>query len=66
MEEIRVFHYLETLDLHGCRLGDSHDFFSHLTSEACSRWVIFKKKNKKKIERKKIDKSVNINENVND
>ncbi|XP_017346653.1 leucine-rich repeat-containing protein 42 [Ictalurus punctatus] len=39
MEEIRVFHYLETLDLHGCRLGDCHDFFSHLTSEACSRLV---------------------------
>ncbi|XP_060744191.1 leucine-rich repeat-containing protein 42 isoform X1 [Tachysurus vachellii] len=37
MEEIRVFHCLETLDLHGCRLGDSHDFFSHLASEACSR-----------------------------
>ncbi|MCI4386206.1 hypothetical protein PGIGA_G00059810 [Pangasianodon gigas] len=39
VDEIRIFHCLETLDLHGCRLGDSHDFFSHLTSEACSRLV---------------------------
>ncbi|KAG7321542.1 hypothetical protein KOW79_014400 [Hemibagrus wyckioides] len=39
MDEIRVFHHLETLDLHGCRLGDHHDFFSHLTSSACSRLV---------------------------
>ncbi|TTH99991.1 Leucine-rich repeat-containing protein 42 [Bagarius yarrelli] len=39
IEEIRVFQSLETLDLHGCRLGDSHEVFSHLTSEACSRLV---------------------------
>ncbi|XP_060753890.1 leucine-rich repeat-containing protein 42 isoform X2 [Neoarius graeffei] len=39
IEEIRVFHCLESLDLHGCRLGDSHDFFTHLTSEACARLV---------------------------
>ncbi|KAK3560809.1 hypothetical protein QTP86_019513, partial [Hemibagrus guttatus] len=39
MEEIRVFHCLETLDLHGCRLGDSHGIFSHLTSPACTRLI---------------------------
>ncbi|KAK1786272.1 hypothetical protein P4O66_017967 [Electrophorus voltai] len=39
IEEIRVFHRLESLDLHGCRLGDSHDIFRHLTSDAFTRLV---------------------------
>ncbi|XP_062872812.1 leucine-rich repeat-containing protein 42 [Trichomycterus rosablanca] len=38
-EEIQVFHGLETLDLQGCRLGDGHNLFTHLTSDACSRLV---------------------------
>ncbi|XP_072547171.1 leucine-rich repeat-containing protein 42 isoform X1 [Salminus brasiliensis] len=39
LEEIQVFHQLESLDLHGCRLGDAHDIFRHITSEAFSRLV---------------------------
>ncbi|KAI4885723.1 hypothetical protein NFI96_017803 [Prochilodus magdalenae] len=39
IEEIRVFHQLEVLDLYGCRLGDSHDIFQHISSEAFSRLV---------------------------
>ncbi|MED6253764.1 hypothetical protein ATANTOWER_000803 [Ataeniobius toweri] len=30
--EIKTFHSLKSLDLFGCRLGDDHDLFRHLTS----------------------------------
>ncbi|KAK7945255.1 hypothetical protein WMY93_000983 [Mugilogobius chulae] len=30
--EIKTFHGLRTLDLFGCRLGDDHEIFQHLTS----------------------------------
>ncbi|KAL0966551.1 hypothetical protein UPYG_G00296600 [Umbra pygmaea] len=36
MEEIKTFRSLKSLDLFGCRLGDSHDIFQHLTSDALS------------------------------
>ncbi|KAG9264727.1 leucine-rich repeat-containing protein 42 [Astyanax mexicanus] len=39
LEEIQVFYQLESLDLYGCRLGDDHDIFRHITSEAFSRLV---------------------------
>ncbi|KAJ0058836.1 hypothetical protein NL108_001085 [Boleophthalmus pectinirostris] len=32
MNEIKTFHGLRTLDLFGCRLGDAHEIFQHLTS----------------------------------
>ncbi|XP_041849009.1 leucine-rich repeat-containing protein 42 isoform X2 [Melanotaenia boesemani] len=32
MEEIRTFHSLKSLDLYGCKLGDNHELFQHLTS----------------------------------
>lgn len=38
LEEIKTFHSLKCLDLFGCRLGDSHDIFQHLTSDALSRY----------------------------
>ncbi|KAL6471661.1 hypothetical protein MHYP_G00203110 [Metynnis hypsauchen] len=39
MDEIQVFHQLEVLDLYGCGLGDSHDIFRYLSSEAFTRLV---------------------------
>lgn len=32
MEEIRAFRCLKSLDLFGCRLGDHHEIFQHVTS----------------------------------
>ncbi|XP_033838401.1 leucine-rich repeat-containing protein 42 isoform X2 [Periophthalmus magnuspinnatus] len=32
INEIKTFHGLRTLDLFGCRLGDAHEIFQHLTS----------------------------------
>lgn len=32
INEIKTFHGLKTLDLFGCRLGDDHEIFQHLTS----------------------------------
>ncbi|KAM6948388.1 leucine-rich repeat-containing protein 42 [Aplochiton taeniatus] len=37
--EIKTFHSLKSLDLFGCRLGDSHDMFQHLTSDSLSSLV---------------------------
>ncbi|KAJ8011484.1 hypothetical protein DPEC_G00058700 [Dallia pectoralis] len=37
LEEIKTFHSLKSLDLFGCRLGDSHDIFQHLTSDTLLR-----------------------------
>ncbi|CAJ1072634.1 leucine-rich repeat-containing protein 42 isoform X2 [Xyrichtys novacula] len=34
MSEIRTFHSLKSLDLFGCRLGDDHEIFLHLTSSS--------------------------------
>ncbi|XP_069050115.1 leucine-rich repeat-containing protein 42 [Lepisosteus oculatus] len=37
LEEIKVFRYLRSLDLSGCRLGDDHELLEHVTSESlCS------------------------------
>ncbi|XP_051553070.1 leucine-rich repeat-containing protein 42-like [Myxocyprinus asiaticus] len=38
MDEIRMFQSLESLDLNGCRLGNNHDIFKYITSEALSRY----------------------------
>ncbi|CAB1326777.1 unnamed protein product [Coregonus sp. 'balchen'] len=40
LEEIKTFHSLKCLDLFGCRLGDSHDIFQHLTSDSLSRSLV--------------------------
>ncbi|XP_029561777.1 leucine-rich repeat-containing protein 42 isoform X1 [Salmo trutta] len=40
LEEIKTFHSLKCLDLFGCRLGDSHDIFQHLTSDALSSSLV--------------------------
>ncbi|XP_046883659.1 leucine-rich repeat-containing protein 42 isoform X1 [Hypomesus transpacificus] len=37
LEEIKKFSSLKSLDLFGCRLGDNHDIFQHLTSDLLSR-----------------------------
>ncbi|XP_029929616.1 leucine-rich repeat-containing protein 42 [Myripristis murdjan] len=37
MNEIKTFHSLKSLDLFGCRLGDSHEIFQHLTSDSLAR-----------------------------
>ncbi|KAJ3594490.1 hypothetical protein NHX12_003797 [Muraenolepis orangiensis] len=34
MREIKTFHSLKSLDLFGCRLGDSHEIFQHLTNSS--------------------------------
>ncbi|KAM3604311.1 uncharacterized protein V6R79_009332 [Siganus canaliculatus] len=34
MDEIKTFHSLRSLDLFGCRLGDDHEIFQHLTSSS--------------------------------
>ncbi|XP_076004401.1 leucine-rich repeat-containing protein 42 [Genypterus blacodes] len=40
MEEIKTFHSLKSLDLFGCRLGDDHDIFQHLTSSSLASNLI--------------------------
>uniref|UniRef100_A0A8C2E2L1 Leucine rich repeat containing 42 n=1 Tax=Cyprinus carpio TaxID=7962 RepID=A0A8C2E2L1_CYPCA len=39
LEEIRQFQNLESLDLYGCRLGDNHEVFKYITSEALASLV---------------------------
>ncbi|XP_050980706.1 leucine-rich repeat-containing protein 42 [Labeo rohita] len=39
LEEIRQFQGLECLDLYGCRLGDNHEVFKYITSEALTSLV---------------------------
>ncbi|ROL44646.1 Leucine-rich repeat-containing protein 42 [Anabarilius grahami] len=39
LEEIRQFQSLECLDLYGCRLGDNHEVFKYITSEALASLV---------------------------
>ncbi|XP_061099505.1 leucine-rich repeat-containing protein 42 [Conger conger] len=39
LEEVKVFHSLQCLDLFGCKLGDNHEILQHLTSEALSSLV---------------------------
>ncbi|XP_062411012.1 leucine-rich repeat-containing protein 42 isoform X2 [Sardina pilchardus] len=33
LDEIKIFQSLHCLDLHGCKLGDGHEIFEHLTSD---------------------------------
>ncbi|XP_074544268.1 leucine-rich repeat-containing protein 42 [Halichoeres trimaculatus] len=40
MNEIRAFHSLKSLDLFGCRLGDNHEIFLHLTSSSLASSLI--------------------------
>ncbi|KAM3865873.1 leucine-rich repeat-containing protein 42 [Diretmus argenteus] len=40
MDEIKTFHSLKSLDLFGCRLGDSHEIFQHLTSDSLASSLI--------------------------
>lgn len=40
MNEIRTFHSLKSLDLFGCRLGDEHEIFLHLTSSSLASCLI--------------------------
>lgn len=40
MDEIKTFHSLKSLDLFGCRLGDDHEIFPHLTSSSLSSSLI--------------------------
>lgn len=40
MNEIKTFHSLKSLDLFGCRLGDDHEIFLHLTSSSLARSLI--------------------------
>lgn len=40
MEEIKTFHSLRSLDLFGCRLGDDHEIFRHLTSGSLASSLI--------------------------
>ncbi|XP_034559040.1 leucine-rich repeat-containing protein 42 isoform X2 [Notolabrus celidotus] len=39
MSEIRTFHSLKSLDLFGCRLGDDHEIFLHLTSSSLASLI---------------------------
>lgn len=39
IDEIRTFQSLRTLDLFGCRLGDSHELFQHLTSSSMASLI---------------------------
>ncbi|XP_030630571.1 leucine-rich repeat-containing protein 42 [Chanos chanos] len=39
LDEIKTFRGLRCLDLFGCRLGDQHDIFKHITSEALNSLV---------------------------
>uniref|UniRef100_A0A665WV58 Leucine-rich repeat-containing protein 42 n=1 Tax=Echeneis naucrates TaxID=173247 RepID=A0A665WV58_ECHNA len=40
MDEIKAFHSLRSLDLFGCRLGDDHEIFQHLTSSSLANNLI--------------------------
>uniref|UniRef100_UPI0037E943C2 leucine-rich repeat-containing protein 42 n=1 Tax=Semicossyphus pulcher TaxID=241346 RepID=UPI0037E943C2 len=40
MNEIKTFHSLKSLDLFGCRLGDDHEIFLHLTSSSLASSLI--------------------------
>ncbi|XP_044223800.1 leucine-rich repeat-containing protein 42 isoform X1 [Thunnus albacares] len=40
MDEIKTFHSLKCLDLFGCRLGDDHEMFQHLTSSSLASSLI--------------------------
>ncbi|XP_036940630.1 leucine-rich repeat-containing protein 42 isoform X1 [Acanthopagrus latus] len=40
MDEIKTFHSLKSLDLFGCRLGDEHEIFLHLTSSSLASSLI--------------------------
>ncbi|CAK6965633.1 leucine-rich repeat-containing protein 42 isoform X1 [Scomber scombrus] len=40
MDEIKTFHSLKCLDLFGCRLGDDHEMFRHLTSSSLANSLI--------------------------
>lgn len=40
MSEIKTFHSLKSLDLFGCRLGDDHEIFLHLTSSSLASSLI--------------------------
>ncbi|XP_037828937.1 leucine-rich repeat-containing protein 42 isoform X2 [Kryptolebias marmoratus] len=39
MDEIKTFHSLKSLDLFGCRLGDDHEIFQHLTSPSLANLI---------------------------
>lgn len=52
MDEIKTFHSLKILDLFGCRLGDNHEIFLHLTSSSLARYLMFQS------ERQNVDSSV--------
>ncbi|XP_071347941.1 leucine-rich repeat-containing protein 42 isoform X1 [Trachinotus anak] len=39
MDEIKTFHSLKSLDLFGCRLGDDHEIFQHLTSSSLASLI---------------------------
>ncbi|XP_042353954.1 leucine-rich repeat-containing protein 42 isoform X2 [Plectropomus leopardus] len=39
MNEIKTFHSLKSLDLFGCRLGDDHEIFQHLTSSSLASLI---------------------------
>lgn len=38
MDEIKSFQSLKSLDLFGCRLGDNHELFLHLTTSSLARY----------------------------
>ncbi|XP_030608234.1 leucine-rich repeat-containing protein 42 isoform X1 [Archocentrus centrarchus] len=40
MNEIKTFHSLKSLDLFGCKLGDNHELFQHLTSTSLASSLI--------------------------
>ncbi|XP_026168900.1 leucine-rich repeat-containing protein 42 [Mastacembelus armatus] len=40
MDEIKTFHSLKSLDLFGCRLGDDHEIFQHLTDSSLASSLI--------------------------
>uniref|UniRef100_A0A8C9YZ47 Leucine-rich repeat-containing protein 42 n=1 Tax=Sander lucioperca TaxID=283035 RepID=A0A8C9YZ47_SANLU len=40
LDEIKTFHSLKSLDLFGCRLGDDHEIFQHLTSSSLASSLI--------------------------
>uniref|UniRef100_A0A3Q4H4W4 Leucine rich repeat containing 42 n=1 Tax=Neolamprologus brichardi TaxID=32507 RepID=A0A3Q4H4W4_NEOBR len=39
MDEIKTFHNLKSLDLFGCKLGDNHELFQHLTSTSLASLI---------------------------
>ncbi|KAM6918351.1 leucine-rich repeat-containing protein 42 [Xenentodon cancila] len=40
MDEIKTFHSLKSLDLFGCKLGDDHELFQHLTSASLAKSLV--------------------------